>query len=146
MGFKKMSQEAKDKYLAHYKKEAGIFAQLPKETQEKAAQMMMNPEFSGKKMENHNAFFAKADANKDGMLSLEEYMVYAKLWTDLLNSYGVDYPSNPDFDKEAWEAYKVSGKEGVTNDDLLQTRRLSSAPQWPSSSRPPARRQRRSSW
>ena len=71
-------------------------------------------------MGQHNEFFAKADANKDGMLSLPEYMEYAKLWLAHFKSLGADMPANHEFEKQAFEAYKVSGKDGITNDDFQQ--------------------------
>ena len=115
-----MSDEAKAKFMANMAKKAEHFKGLPEETQAKIKGLIGSDDFKEKALALHKDFFEKADANKDGMLSQDEYLAYMKLWDEDWKSKGVELPFLPDFLKESWEARRVSGKEGVTNEDLMQ--------------------------
>ena len=115
-----MSEEAKQKFLANLAKKAEMMSKLSDESKAKIKEMMHDPEMKEKRLAAHNDFFEKADANKDGLLNIDEFLEYCKLWIGRLHSLGIDAPTNVEFQKSSFEVLKISGKDGVTDADLKQ--------------------------
>merc|ERR1712226_1423858 len=80
---------AKAKFMATLVKKATLFMQLPEESKAKMMEMRGNPDFKEKAIAQHKEFFEKADENKDGMLSLDEYREYTRLWREHMKSKGI---------------------------------------------------------
>eukprot|EP00352_Strombidinopsis_acuminata_P007713 CAMPEP_0176364914 /NCGR_PEP_ID=MMETSP0126-20121128/20112_1 /TAXON_ID=141414 ORGANISM="Strombidinopsis acuminatum, Strain SPMC142" /NCGR_SAMPLE_ID=MMETSP0126 /ASSEMBLY_ACC=CAM_ASM_000229 /LENGTH=109 /DNA_ID=CAMNT_0017721723 /DNA_START=40 /DNA_END=369 /DNA_ORIENTATION=- len=70
---------------------------------------------------NHKKFFAEADKNNDGMLDRDEYTAYVELWNVYLKKkFEEDVPMNAELSAEGFDAIRVTGKEGVTQEDYDQ--------------------------
>ena len=111
-----MSKEA---YRAVYDKAAAGFGNYSQSAQEKLGAAMGNvttPDM--KKLSDE--YFDKADVNGDGLLDAAEYSTYARMWEAWMSEHaGETLPAASEADvNAAWEASKISGKDGVTLDDL----------------------------
>mmetsp|Transcript_39736 Transcript_39736/g.28715 ORF Transcript_39736/g.28715 Transcript_39736/m.28715 type:complete len:102 (+) Transcript_39736:103-408(+) len=76
------------------------------------------PDYAEKRMENHNKYFAEADKNNDGMLDRDEFKVYMGLWRAHMKAqFGDNVPTNEERDDATFEVSRVSGKDGITQED-----------------------------
>ena len=111
-----MSKEA---YRAVFEKATATFGTYSQSAQEKLGAIMANAE-QGMMRTLGDGFFDQADKNGDGLLCAAEYVEYCRLWEAwMCEKAGETIPASPEADLHAaWEASKISGKEGVTKEDL----------------------------
>ena len=80
----------------------------------------MNPSFATEKVELNAKYFSEADKNNDGMLDREELTVYQNLWEAYMMKTCGEYPIDAESNAAAFDVYRVSGKDGITLEDLKQ--------------------------
>eukprot|EP00351_Strombidinopsis_sp_SopsisLIS2011_P000802 CAMPEP_0116876192 /NCGR_PEP_ID=MMETSP0463-20121206/8194_1 /TAXON_ID=181622 /ORGANISM="Strombidinopsis sp, Strain SopsisLIS2011" /LENGTH=98 /DNA_ID=CAMNT_0004522671 /DNA_START=116 /DNA_END=412 /DNA_ORIENTATION=+ len=83
-------------------------------------ELMMDAGFASEKVELNNKYFAEADKNNDGMLDKDELKAYQDLWESYLKGKCGDYQVDAELNASAFDVYRISGKEGITLDDLKQ--------------------------
>mmetsp|Transcript_37125 Transcript_37125/g.27035 ORF Transcript_37125/g.27035 Transcript_37125/m.27035 type:complete len:128 (-) Transcript_37125:71-454(-) len=111
---------AKERFTAHMQKEMENFGKMPVETQKKMEELMGDAAFATEKVELNKKYFVEADKNNDGMLDKDELKVYQGLWESYLKAKCGEFEIDAELNAAAFEAFRISGKEGVTEDDLKQ--------------------------
>ena len=96
------------------------YGTYPAEVQKKMAEMLMAPTFATEKVELNAKFFTEADKNNDGMLDKEEHMAYLALWEAYLMKHCGEYKVNAEHNAASFDVYRISGKDGITMEDLKQ--------------------------
>ena len=81
---------------------------------------MMTPTFAAEKVELNAKYFAEADKDNDGMLNKEECMAYQGMWEAYLMKHCGEFQISLEHNEAAFDVMRVSGKEGVTMEDLKQ--------------------------
>ena len=114
-----MSEQAKEAFLAYYKKEVENFMLESDEVKAQYTQALSKPPFAEKRIELHHELFAKADVNKDGLLNLDEWISYNNLSYEVFKSNGVEKIVKTDH-TASFDVFRISGKEGISSDDILQ--------------------------
>eukprot|EP00351_Strombidinopsis_sp_SopsisLIS2011_P006174 CAMPEP_0116877290 /NCGR_PEP_ID=MMETSP0463-20121206/9080_1 /TAXON_ID=181622 /ORGANISM="Strombidinopsis sp, Strain SopsisLIS2011" /LENGTH=133 /DNA_ID=CAMNT_0004524443 /DNA_START=33 /DNA_END=434 /DNA_ORIENTATION=+ len=99
------------------------FAKLPEETKakmmEQQKETMSSPEKLAELEQQNLDVFAQADKDNDGVLNQEEYREWGLIWHKKAEEkHGQSFPFQEELNKLAWENYQVSGKGGVTLEDM----------------------------
>eukprot|EP00352_Strombidinopsis_acuminata_P005887 CAMPEP_0176375390 /NCGR_PEP_ID=MMETSP0126-20121128/27478_1 /TAXON_ID=141414 ORGANISM="Strombidinopsis acuminatum, Strain SPMC142" /NCGR_SAMPLE_ID=MMETSP0126 /ASSEMBLY_ACC=CAM_ASM_000229 /LENGTH=80 /DNA_ID=CAMNT_0017736455 /DNA_START=134 /DNA_END=376 /DNA_ORIENTATION=- len=79
----------------------------------------MDAEYKQNKATLDAKFFKEADKNEDGVLDAEEWENYNNLQMEFLSTkLGGKPPVNADLMASGFEAYQITGKNGITMDDI----------------------------
>mmetsp|Transcript_41197 Transcript_41197/g.29702 ORF Transcript_41197/g.29702 Transcript_41197/m.29702 type:complete len:127 (+) Transcript_41197:43-423(+) len=113
-----------DIYLTYLKKHMDDFATWPAEQQANAIKDQQDPSHEV----NHDKFFKEADKNDDGLLNEEEYGIYIDLWGKLMvEKFGESFPFNHALHLEGYNPLRVSGKDGISQEDFAQVKQWAQA-------------------
>eukprot|EP00351_Strombidinopsis_sp_SopsisLIS2011_P000814 CAMPEP_0116876032 /NCGR_PEP_ID=MMETSP0463-20121206/8093_1 /TAXON_ID=181622 /ORGANISM="Strombidinopsis sp, Strain SopsisLIS2011" /LENGTH=98 /DNA_ID=CAMNT_0004522469 /DNA_START=80 /DNA_END=376 /DNA_ORIENTATION=- len=95
------------------------FGSWPEDVRTKITAHMMEGNYKETRLELHNKFFADADKNADGMLDKDEFRAYQEMWhAHMKSKFGDNVPFNEEIAAEAFDINRVSGKDGITQEDF----------------------------